>query len=77
VGWRHGSATPPVVELAGQTIKMAVTARTGAAAVAGVIFYSDRGSTYTAYDFTGLCDEPHRGVLHDPGGSSSIEFCKL
>ena len=24
--------------------------------VAGVIFHSDRGSTYTAYDFTSLCD---------------------
>ena len=43
-------------ELAGQTIKMAVTARGGAAAVTGVIFHSDRGSTYTAYDFTSLCD---------------------
>src|SRR6266498_3839933 len=43
-------------ELAGQTIKMAVTARGGKQRVAGVIFHSDRGSPYTAYDFTGLCD---------------------
>jgi putative transposase len=34
---------------------MAVAARGGAAQVAGVIFHSDRGSTYTANSFTGLC----------------------
>jgi putative transposase len=32
---------------------MAVVARGGN--VAGVIFHTDRGSTYTADDFTGLC----------------------
>jgi putative transposase len=32
---------------------MAVAARGGN--VAGVIFHTDRGSTYTADDFTGLC----------------------
>jgi putative transposase len=35
---------------------MAVTARGGKDQVAGVIFHSDRGSTYTAYNFTSLCD---------------------
>lgn len=39
--------------LAGQAIKMAVATRGGD--VAGVIFHTDRGSTYTAADFTGLC----------------------
>jgi hypothetical protein len=37
---------------------MAVTARSGRERVAGVIFHSDRGSTYTAHDFTTLCDRP-------------------
>ena len=46
------SASPDAV-LAGQAIKMAVAARGGN--VAGVIFHTDRGSTYTADDFTGLC----------------------
>lgn len=46
------SAHPDAV-LAGQAIKMAVAARGGD--VAGVIFHTDRGSTYTADDFTGLC----------------------
>lgn len=44
---------PPDAVLAGQAIKMAVAARGGN--VAGVIFHTDRGSTYTADDFTGLC----------------------
>jgi putative transposase len=46
------SASPDAV-LAGQAIKMAVAARGGN--VAGVIFHTDRGSTYTADHFTGLC----------------------
>jgi len=50
-----GAATSvhPDAELAGQAIKMAVAARRGR--VAGVIFHTDRGSTYTAGDFTALC----------------------
>jgi putative transposase len=47
----------PDPELAGETIKMAVVARGGKDQVAWVIFYSDRGSTYTAHDFTVLCDK--------------------
>jgi transposase-like protein len=39
-------------ELAGQTLTMAVTTRGGKDQVAGVIFHSDRGSTYTAHHFT-------------------------
>lgn len=46
------SASPDAV-LAGQAIKMAVAARGGN--VAGVIFHTDRGSTYTADNFTALC----------------------
>jgi putative transposase len=36
---------------------MAVVARGGKERAAGVIFHSDRGSTYTAQDFTMLCDK--------------------
>ena len=34
---------------------MAVAARGGAQQIAGVIFHTDRGSTYTADKFTALC----------------------
>ena len=52
-----GAATGlhPDAELACQAIQMAVAARGGAATIAGVIFHSDRGSTYTAGMFTALC----------------------
>jgi len=52
-----GAATGlhPDAELACQAIQMAVAARGGAATIAGVIFHSDRGSTYTAGTFTALC----------------------
>jgi putative transposase len=46
------SAHPDAV-LAGRAIKMAVAARGGD--VAGVVFHTDRGSTYTADGFTALC----------------------
>lgn len=49
----YATSTHPDAVLAGQAIKMAVAARGGN--VAGVIFHTDRGSTYTADDFTGLC----------------------
>ena len=49
----YPTSAHPDAELAGQAIKMAVATRGGA--VAGVIFHSDRGSTYTANDFTTLC----------------------
>lgn len=49
----YATSAHPDAELAGQAIKMAVAVRTGN--VAGVIFHSDRGSTYTADHFTGLC----------------------
>jgi len=56
-------------ELAGQTIKMAVATRAGAEQVAGVIFHSDRGSTYTAYGFTTLCER--LGIVQSMGRTGS------
>jgi transposase InsO family protein len=52
-----GAATGlhPDAELACQAIQMAVAARGGAATIDGVIFHTDRGSTYTAHAFTQLC----------------------
>ncbi|MCT2582317.1 transposase family protein [Actinophytocola sp. S1-96] len=53
----YATSRHPDAELAGETIKMAVAARGGKDQVAGVIFQSDRGSTYTAHTFTTLCDK--------------------
>ena len=52
-----GAATGlhPDADLACQAIKMAVAARGGADHIRGVIFHTDRGSTYTAHAFTRLC----------------------
>jgi putative transposase len=52
-----GAATGlhPDADLACQAIKMAVAARGGAEHIRDVIFHTDRGSTYTANDFTKLC----------------------
>ena len=52
-----GAATGlhPDAQLACEAIKMAVAARGGAAHITGVIFHTDRGSTYTAEKFTALC----------------------
>ncbi|MBP2329541.1 transposase InsO family protein [Kibdelosporangium banguiense] len=51
----YATSCHPDAELAGETIKMAVAARGGKDRIAGVVFHSDRGSTYTAHDFTALC----------------------
>src|SRR5437879_13422921 len=48
---------------------MALAARGGKYQVAGVIFHSDRGSTYTAYDFTRLCDR--FGIVQSMGRPGS------
>ncbi len=53
----YATSSHPDAVLAGDAIKMAVATRGGD--VAGVIFHSDRGSTYTANDFTGLCRSLH------------------
>jgi putative transposase len=52
-----GAATGlhPDAQLACAAIKMAVAARGGAEQIAGVVFHTDRGSTYTAEKFTALC----------------------
>jgi putative transposase len=52
-----GAATGlhPDAELACSAITMAVAARGGAEHIGGVIFHTDRGSTYTAERFTVLC----------------------
>jgi putative transposase len=61
-------------ELAGQTITMAVAARGGKQQVTGVIFHSDRGSTYTAYDFITLCDS--LGIVQSMGRTGSCFDCE-
>jgi len=52
-----GAATGlhPDAQLACDAIKMAVAARGGAEQIKGVVFHTDRGSTYTAGAFTSLC----------------------
>ncbi|MFL6115578.1 MAG: IS3 family transposase [Catenulispora sp.] len=52
-----GAATGlhPDAELACSAIEMAVAARGGAEHIGGVVFHTDRGSTYTAEKFTALC----------------------
>jgi putative transposase len=42
---------------AADAIRMAVAVRGGRHAIEGVIFHTDRGSTYTAGDFTQLCTD--------------------
>lgn len=61
------TSTHPDAELAGQAIKMAVAVRGGN--IAGVIFHSDRGSTYTAGSFTTLCTE--LGITQSMGRTGS------
>ena len=52
-----GAATSrhPDAALAGAAIEMAIAVRGGRQAIAGVVFHTDRGSTYTADTFTKLC----------------------
>ena len=45
----------PDAELAGAAIKMAAAVRGGREHIEGVIFHSDRGSTYTAQGYARLC----------------------
>ncbi len=45
----------PDAQLACDAIKMAVATRGGRQAISGVVFHTDRGSTYTAGSFTSLC----------------------
>ena len=50
------ASTHPDAELACDAIKIATTMRGRRAVVDGVVFHTDRGSTYTATHFTGLCE---------------------
>lgn len=59
----YATSEHPDAELARDTIKMAVAVRGGN--VAGVIFHSDRGSTYTAGEFTRLCGR--LGIIQSMG----------
>jgi transposase InsO family protein len=59
----YATSAHPDAVLAAQAIKMAVAARGGQ--VAGVIFHTDRGSTYTAGEFTALCR--HLGIRQSMG----------
>ena len=72
-----GAATGlhPDAELACQAILMAVAARGGANTIAGVIFHSDRGSTYTAAKFTALCRKLGSGSRWDGSGRVSTNAC--
>ena len=47
----------PDAQLACDAIKIAAAMRGGRAVIDGVIFHSDRGSTYTAASFTQLCKD--------------------
>jgi len=49
------TSTHPDAELACDAIKIATTVLGGRATVNGVVFHTDRGSTYTARHFIGLC----------------------
>lgn len=59
----YATSDHPDADLAVATIRMAVAARGGN--VRGVIFHSDRGSTYTAKDFTKACRD--LGVVQSMG----------
>ncbi len=53
---------------------MAVAARGGAEQIAGVIFHTDRGSTYTAERFTALCRR--LGIRQSMGRVGSCFDCE-
>jgi putative transposase len=59
----YATSPHPDAVLAAQAIKMAVATRGGR--VTGVIFHTDRGSTYTAGEFTALCR--HLGIRQSMG----------
>jgi transposase InsO family protein len=45
----------PDAQLCGDAIKIAATVRGGRENISGVVFHTDRGSTYTAKSFTAVC----------------------
>jgi transposase InsO family protein len=58
-------------ELCSRALQVGVTARGGRDAVAGVVFHTDRGATYTATAFTSLCRRHSSAAMMTP-----IEFEK-
>jgi transposase InsO family protein len=64
------TSTHPDAELACDAIKIATSIRGGRTKVEGVVFHTDRGSTYTATRFTGLCERV--GVRQSMGRVGSI-----
>lgn len=56
----------PNAELAADAIKIAAATRGGRKVIDGVIFHTDRGSTYTATGFTTLCRD-RLGVVQSMG----------
>ena len=62
----------PDAALTSDAIKMAVAVRGGRAPIDGVIFHSDRGSTYTAAHFTALCRRQGIHQLWAVSGRASI-----
>jgi putative transposase len=71
-----GAATGlhPDAELAGSAITMAVATRGGGGQIRGVVFHTDRGSTYTANDFTKLCRR--LGIRQSMGRVGSCFDCE-
>ena len=59
----YATSCHPDAELAADAIRMAAATRGGQ--VTGVVFHSDRGSTYTANDFTALCRQ--LGIVQSMG----------
>lgn len=53
----YATSLHPDAELACAAIRMATATRGGPETIAGVVFHTDRGSTYTAGDFTKLCQD--------------------
>ncbi|GAA4491086.1 hypothetical protein GCM10023094_55350 [Rhodococcus olei] len=61
----YPTSVHPDARLAGDAIKIAGAVRGGRAAIDGVVFHTDRGSTYTAKSFTDLCG--HLGLRQSMG----------
>lgn len=56
-------------ELVCDALRMAVAVRGGPGVIEGVTFHSDRGTQYTAHEFTGLCE--HFGIIQSMSRSGS------
>jgi putative transposase len=63
----------PHAQLASDAIKIAAAARGGRAQIEGVVFHTDRGSTYTASSFTLLCKDK-LGIRQSMGRVGSCLF---